>query len=394
MENYLEELSRDIDGVEELQKQVQELESRVEKLQSRANKSAIADYKHFQFKGNASEFFRIWIVNIALTILTLGIYSAWAKVRSNRYIYANSYINGSNFEYNADPIRILIGRIIVVTLYGLFILFSQYLGMADIAGGIALLAFIAMPWLVRQAISFKLRNTSYRNVPFRYEGRVSSFYGFFLLHIFLNIITMMIIFPYTYVKFKQLIIDNSYYGDGAFSFKGKTGDSYATFILVYVFSTLFLFGVILAVALIGGGLTAIVTNFFSQFAESLPEEVIGIMVAAGVFLIYVPFIFWNKGFSDAYFSNFVRDNTSLNTSPIKGSMKPFKLGVISATNALAIFFSLGLLYPWAKVRYMKYKLEHTSFACENYDEFQSHGYENSSTVGEEMVDFFDIDLGL
>ena len=32
----------------------------------------------FRFTGKTGEYFRIWIVNLALTILTLGIYSAWA----------------------------------------------------------------------------------------------------------------------------------------------------------------------------------------------------------------------------------------------------------------------------------------------------------------------------
>ena len=36
----------------------------------------------FEFTGDAKEFFRIWIVNLALSIVTLGIYSAWAKVRT------------------------------------------------------------------------------------------------------------------------------------------------------------------------------------------------------------------------------------------------------------------------------------------------------------------------
>ena len=39
----------------------------------------------FEFTGEGYEFFRIWIVNICLTIITLGIYSALAKVRTNRY---------------------------------------------------------------------------------------------------------------------------------------------------------------------------------------------------------------------------------------------------------------------------------------------------------------------
>ncbi len=35
------------------------------------------------FTGTAGDYFRIWIANIALTLLTLGIYSAWAKVRKD-----------------------------------------------------------------------------------------------------------------------------------------------------------------------------------------------------------------------------------------------------------------------------------------------------------------------
>lgn len=347
-------------------------------------------FKHFEFRGNASEYFRIWIVNIALTILTLGIYSAWAKVRTNRYMYANTYLNGSSFEYNADPIRILIGRIIVVSLYALFVLFSQYLFMFEVAGGIALLAFILMPWLVRQAVGFKLRNTSYRNVPFRFEGKVSSFYGFFILHAILNVFTFMLIFPYTYVKFKKLILNNAHYGDGDFEFHGKTGDAYAIYIQIFVWSTLF----IVAVVAIFGGLSAMLGGFFAEAAlTGTNHEIISILVGAGVFFIYIPFIFWNKGFTDGYFSNFVRENTTLNGSSLKGEMKPFKLGVIVASNALAIFFSLGLLYPWARIRYLKYKAEHTAFACDDYDQFSSHGYVTGSTVGEEMVDFFDLDIG-
>jgi uncharacterized membrane protein YjgN (DUF898 family) len=34
----------------------------------------------FEFTGKAGEYFGIWIVNVSLTLLTLSIYSAWAKV--------------------------------------------------------------------------------------------------------------------------------------------------------------------------------------------------------------------------------------------------------------------------------------------------------------------------
>ncbi|CAA6803060.1 MAG: Unknown protein [uncultured Sulfurovum sp.] len=353
----------------------------------------ITEAKYFEFKGSGSEYFRIWIVNIALTILTLGIYSAWAKVRANRYLYANTYLNGSNFEYNADPVRILIGRVIVVALYGFFVIFSQYLFMFEVAGAIALLAFIAMPWLVRQAVCFKLRNTSYRHVPFRYEGSVGSFYLFFIWHIILNIFTLMLIFPYSYVKFKELIINNAHYGDGNFKFVGKSGSVYGIYIKMFLWSTMVLLSVTMVLTTLGVG----VVSTFQELSTSdvkVNSDIVAILGSLTIFLLYLPFIFWNKGLSDGYFSNYVRNHTTLNGSELKGEMQPFKLGVISAGNALAILFSLGLLYPWAKIRYLKYKLEHSSFTCKDYEQFQSHGYVTGSSVGEEMVDFFDIDIGL
>jgi len=43
----------------------------------------------FLFHGEAREYFRIWIVNTAMTIGTLGVYAAWAKVRRRRYLRGN-----------------------------------------------------------------------------------------------------------------------------------------------------------------------------------------------------------------------------------------------------------------------------------------------------------------
>lgn len=68
----------------------------------------------FKFTGSGGEYFKIWIVNIFLTIITLGIYSAWAKVRNKRYFYSNTQLDGSTFKYLANPLKILQGRIIAV----------------------------------------------------------------------------------------------------------------------------------------------------------------------------------------------------------------------------------------------------------------------------------------
>ena len=56
-----------------------------------------------EFRGSGREYFRIWIVNLLLSILTLGIYSAWAKVRKKKYFYRNTLLDDHNFD--TTPIR-------------------------------------------------------------------------------------------------------------------------------------------------------------------------------------------------------------------------------------------------------------------------------------------------
>src|SRR5689334_7776283 len=99
----------------------------------------------FQFTGDAREYFRIWIVNLALSVVTLGIYSAWAKVRTNRYFYANTWVAGAPFQYLAQPLPILKGRLIAVAVFGSYVVsghVSAKLQLA-LAGVVALI----VPWM-------------------------------------------------------------------------------------------------------------------------------------------------------------------------------------------------------------------------------------------------------
>ncbi|MBI3775628.1 MAG: DUF898 family protein [Gammaproteobacteria bacterium] len=69
-----------------------------------------------EFTGNAREYFGIWIVNVFLTLLTLGIYTAWAKVRTKRYFYNNTLFDRTPFDYLANPIAILKGWLIAMAV--------------------------------------------------------------------------------------------------------------------------------------------------------------------------------------------------------------------------------------------------------------------------------------
>ena len=120
------------------------------------------------FTGRGDEYFRIWIVNLFLTVLTLGIYSAWAKVRKTKYFWQNSRLDGAVFDFHGNPVAILKGRILALVLlvaYTWSFEFSLAAGLVTIA---VLLA--AGPWLFVKAQQFKFGNTSFRGLRFGYRG--------------------------------------------------------------------------------------------------------------------------------------------------------------------------------------------------------------------------------
>ncbi len=138
------------------------------------------------FYGRGGEYFGIWIVNLLLTILTLGIYSAWAKVRKKRYFYGNTELAGDRFEYHAKPKQILIGRIIAV------VLFIAWIGLGGIHPYAQLALFLigisVLPVLVARNLGFDARVSSYRGVRFDFTGTIGRAYLVFLLYPLLGLI--------------------------------------------------------------------------------------------------------------------------------------------------------------------------------------------------------------
>lgn len=83
-----------------------------------ATRAAVSEHiVRAEFTGSASEYFRIWVVNLFFTLVALGVYSAWAKVRKKRYFYGSTKFDGDSFDYFGSPKAILKGRIITVAVF-------------------------------------------------------------------------------------------------------------------------------------------------------------------------------------------------------------------------------------------------------------------------------------
>jgi hypothetical protein len=184
-------------------------------------------YHRPEFRADPNEYFRIWIVNLALTILTLGVYSAWAKVRRLRYFYSNTVLAGSAFGYHGEPLKILKGRIIAALLA------ACYFGAGRISPIATLVVFgvvvLATPWLVVRSRMFALRVTSWRGLRFDFSPDYAGAYEALLGWLILGVITAGVLMPRFLRERYRFIMSRSRFGATSFACNPAIGRFYQTF---------------------------------------------------------------------------------------------------------------------------------------------------------------------
>lgn len=132
----------------------------------------------FQFTGSGREYFCIWVINLLLSLATLGIYSAWAKVRRLQYFDRNTTLAGAAFDFHGEPKAILRGRVLAVVLlaaYHYAFGFSLVFGLVVVA-----VLLLSLPYMMRGALRFRLGNTSWRGLRFQFTGSVPLAYRTYL----------------------------------------------------------------------------------------------------------------------------------------------------------------------------------------------------------------------
>lgn len=217
------------------------------------------------FTGRTSEYFGIWIVNLLLSIMTLGIYSAWAKVRRKKYFYHNTLIDGVGFDYHANPIAILKGRVIAFVLYMIFLYAPQFLSPEiglGVSGVLSILLFIAIPWIVVRGLKFNARNSSHRGLRFDFDGQYGKaallFVGFPIL--FGSVIALVIFaivklastmiaglvgpllvlaalavyIPFIMQRQQQFVVNHHKFGTTNFEMKAKMKDFFMIFLKLFL----------------------------------------------------------------------------------------------------------------------------------------------------------------
>ena len=364
-----------------------------------------------RFTGSGSEYFKIWIVNILLTIITLGIYYPWAKVRNRRYFYGNTNLADRNFEYHATGKQLLLGFIIGVIFFAIYTFVTQVAPQFAII--FVLLGMLVFPWLIWRSLMFNMKVTSFSNVHFAFKGSLKKSYLIFLGYPLLSFIFIVIIgvlasvivpakesfeslnenlligggivlgllvaAGYIYFialikkKSKEYIIGNSYYGQGAFSTELETKE----FIAIYLNA----FGILLATMAVLGGV--------AYMFVSAPEVIF--------FVVYFGFILSSLLIGAYAISReraYIYSNTLLDGKiAVESTLGARAFAWVMFTNMLLVMFTLGLAMPWAKVRMARLMLDNTLVdTSAGFDEYITQQQNNVGALAEQIGEAFDVEM--
>ena len=367
----------------------------------------------FRFTGTTGGFFSIWIVNLFLTIITLGIYSPWAKVRKKRYFYGHTWVADANFEYHGNPIAILKGRIIAVAAFASYSAVGHF--MPQVAAVMALLLFAAAPWFIARSMAFNAFNSSYRNIRFRFHatymdvlkaiwpialvlvfsiflpeidpsGKVAPPTLFWVI-VVLQLLAMFAAYPYAIGALKKLHVNHSQYGAAPFSIDVGIGAFYK----IYLLAMLLGFGAVV----VAGIVAAVVTGIATAAGEAV-AVIMAFMMAALLIAAYFGIGSLLLAYTKSRIGNLVFNNIRLDRKvSFASNLKLGPLLNFYFTNFVAILFSFGLAIPWAVVRVTRYRAECLSLqSAVPLDEFIGAINAQVGATGEELGEFFNIDLSL
>jgi uncharacterized membrane protein YjgN (DUF898 family) len=392
--------------------------------------------KQLHFEGSGFEYFKIWIVNILLIIITLGVYYPWAKVRNQRYFYANTTLESRNFEYHATGKQLFLGYIMAMALL-LVLSIVQNISPLGAVGTFLLLSLI-IPWIIWRSLMFTMRMSSFSNVRFRFVGSLKGAYVNFMLlpgalflclygapglaflllftlpdSIGIGLGVLILAYASTFTalalylgaliknKNTSYVVNGYRFGQGQFNTTLETHKFAKILIKTIGIGFLMLISIVIFTVImmaLTGGLAGLL-SLVSGDSEAIKVLFSGPNINRGLGLSYIAVLlssFIVVAYFQAHVRQYVFDNTLLNENvSFSSSLTTRALAWLMISNFVLLVMTLGLATPWAKVRRAQLILKNTLVDVESgFDGFITQQQEQQSALGEQVGDAFDIDIAM
>lgn len=375
-----------------------------------------------RFTGSGSEYFRIWIANLLLTLVTLGLYYPWAKTRKLRYFYGNTIVIGHPLGFHGNPRQMLRGFLLVSLL---MVLYGVAGRASPVSGAVAGLILAAVwPALLRSSLQFRLSQTSWRGLRFHFTGSLKGAYMAFLNPMMIGVGVMLLsgvllaflprdtskvvmpialtgvlllsgmaLTPYVIWRIKRY--QHAHYALGPLqtSFKATYGKVLAIFLKAGLLTLVAAAGLALA-----GGLLGSVLGGGHLGTRPDPRQLLS--GVAMMLPVLVGYIVLTQVIVAPYFSvnlqNLVWSHTGNRVVRFKSHLKWSDMVGLALKNWILIMFTLGLYWPFAAVSQARARLQaiviHTR---QDPDMLVGQARQASHpATGDLAADPVDIDVGL
>lgn len=309
-----------------------------------------------QYDGRLGELYRIFLVNLLLTVITLGIYRFWAITRWRRYFWSHMRFQGERLEYTGRglelflgflmAIAILIGLIVGAVILAVLCRFIYaplaVLPILAIYVAIFILAFAAR----FSAQRYRLSRTLWCRIRGGMEGSALDYgaraFGYLLLQPF----TLFQLLPWMQVRLAERRINASRLGSAAFSFSGRALSLYPAFLATMI-ATILLFAVI--AALVWSAIAPLMN--FMLHVHGDPRAVLAAqrmtpIIFVGILAFGVGSVLISSWYS-ALFVRHLAGRTQLATLHFSSRLSGGRLFRLILGNTLIVLCTIGLGLPIA-----------------------------------------------
>ena len=294
----------------------------------------------FSFGGTGAGYFKLWCTNLLLTLLTFGIYSAWARVRNKCYVYERTQLDGFPFEYLASPVRILKQRVALAAVILAAGLLATLVPAAAVFLPVGLL--LLLPWLLVRLLAFDAHHSAYRNIRFSFQGTALEAGKVFMGWPLLALISLGVLSPAAICRQQAFLTCNYCYGRRGFVCTATPADYYALSVVVT------------GIALLGG---------LAVFLLLPVGLFLGLPAALVVYLLLF-------GYGALRFDNNRYGAVALGDYRFRVAGGRLDYVPVALANALACTATLGLYLPQARVRAWRYRCDHLSVSgVDDADDF-------------------------
>lgn len=329
------------------------------------------------FHGHGGSLFGIHIVNILKTLLSLGVYYFWGKVRVRNYLFSQTEFAGDRFAYHGTGKELLIGFLKALLVFGVpYAVLQLAPGLLNTGTGVrvaaALLAaglfMVCVPVAMVSARRYRLSRASWRGIRFSFRGRTWDFVNRFFKGALLTALTLGAYYPVFQTRLHDVLVSQTHVGNRPFRFDGSGWELASRFVVV------------LMVTPVAVALPALLVPLSGS---ALPLVLLPVTVG--------PLWIWFLAGKQRYFW----DHTTFEEARFRCTVTGRRLLNLKAENFFLLLLTLGFAWPWVTVRNVRFITE--NLTLEGLADFEGivQDPRAAASTGEGLTELLDagFDLG-